>query len=54
MKNKIESIVIVTSEYGSVATLRFANEKDDRFISSSSKPVLYTLIEKHVDKVQNA
>lgn len=53
MKNKIESIVIVTGEHGSVATLRFANSKDDIVISSSSKPLLYTLIEKKVKKVQN-
>lgn len=55
--NKIESIVIVKGEHGSVATLRFANSVDDVILSSfnnsdKSKNYLYESIEKHVKKVQ--
>lgn len=50
--NKIESIVIVTGESGSVASLRFTNRMLDKDISSSSKPVLYTLIEKYVKSLK--
>lgn len=52
MSNKIESVVIVTNKYGKVASLRFADSKDDREISSSNAKVLYSLIEQHVKRVQ--
>jgi hypothetical protein len=48
---KLESVVIVKGTHGSVATIRFDNPLHDRFISSTSKPVLYTLIEKHIKDV---
>lgn len=50
---KLESVVIVKGQHGSVATIRFNDPLQDRFISSSSKPVLYTLIDKHIKKVLN-
>ena len=52
MNNKIESVVIVTNEHGSIASLRFTNSKDDRDISSPSKSSIYTLIERHIREVQ--
>lgn len=51
MANQVESVVIVTNRYGSIATMRFSDPKTDRIISSSNKPILYTQIEKYVKKV---
>ncbi len=53
MKNKIESVVIVKGEHGSVATIRFKDGKDDKIISATSKPTLYVLIEQHVNGILN-
>lgn len=52
MKNRVESVVIATNEYGSVASIRFNDSKDDRDISSPNKQVLYGLIEKHIKQAQ--
>ena len=51
MKNKLESAVIVTNKYASIATIRFTNKEDDKIISSTTKPVLYSLVEKHIKQV---
>lgn len=51
MKNKIDSVVIVTNRYASIATLRYVDGKDDIILSSGNKNILYTLIEKHIKKV---
>lgn len=54
--NKLESAVIVNNPKGSVATLRFADSKDDKIlsvtgVSEKNKNTLYTLVEKHVKEV---
>lgn len=49
--NKLESVVIVTNPDGAVATIRYADGKDDKIISSTKKNVLYNLIEKHLKRV---
>lgn len=51
MKNKLESVVIVTSKKGAVATIRFNNSVGDKIISSAKKNILYSLVEKHIKKV---
>lgn len=56
--SKLESVVIVKGEHGSVATIRFEDYKDDKIISSSnnsqkSKETLYKLVEQHVEGVLN-
>lgn len=51
MKNKLSSIVIVTNEFGSVASVRFENRKDDRDISWTNKNTLYEIVEKYVKEV---
>lgn len=51
--NKLDSIVIVRNQYGGVATIRFSDPAQDKIISSSNKIALYSLIEKHVEKVLN-
>lgn len=53
MKAELQSVVIVMNGFGSVATIRFNDYKQDRIISSTSKSVLYTLIERHVQGVLN-
>lgn len=50
MKNKLDSVVIVTNQFGKVATIRFQDDKDDRIISSSES-VIYTLVEKYIKTV---
>jgi hypothetical protein len=51
MKNKLDSIVIVTNEFGSVASVRFENRKDDKDISWTNKNTLYEIVEKYVKEV---
>lgn len=51
MTNKLESIVIVTGEHGSVATVRFSDYLTDRIISANNKNTLYSLVENYVKKV---
>ena len=56
--NKLDSVVIVTNDFGAVATIRFEDFKDDKIlsvtgVSEKSKNTLYTLIEKHVAGVLN-
>lgn len=56
--NKLDSIVIVKNDKGSVATIRFEDGKDDKILSSSnnsvkSKESLYVQIETHVNGVLN-
>ncbi len=53
MKNKLESVVIVTNEHGSVASIRFEDRKDDKDISWTNKNTLYELVEKHIGEVLN-
>jgi hypothetical protein len=50
-KVTLESVVIVKGEHGSVATIHFNDPMKSCYISSSSKPILYTLIEKRIKKV---
>lgn len=51
MKIDINSIVIVTNNYGSVATLRFTDVRYDKILSHSSKDSLYISIEDYVKQV---
>ena len=51
MKNKLSSIVIVTNEFGSVASVRFEDRKDDKDISWTNKSTLYEIVEKYVKEV---
>jgi hypothetical protein len=51
MKNKLESVVIVRNPHGAVATIRWADGKDDKIMSATNRPVLYNLVEKYVKKV---
>lgn len=51
---ELESIVIVKNDFGSVATIRFNEPLKDKIISSTSKPILYKLVEQHVRKVLHA
>lgn len=45
------SIVIVTVGRGYVASLRFADRRNDVELSSVSKVLLYSYIERHLDKL---
>lgn len=51
--NKLESVVIVTNPHGAVATVRFEDPKDDKFISWTNKNVLYEIVEKYIKEVLN-
>lgn len=50
-KNKLESVVIVRNPHGAVATVRFENDRDDKIMSATNRPVLYNLVEKYIKKV---
>lgn len=43
-----ESVVIVTSEQGVTATLRFKTQSKDRILSANKKEAIYKSIEKYV------
>lgn len=43
-----QSVVIVTNEHGATATLRFANPKKDRILSSTKKIGIYKAVEDYV------
>lgn len=51
MKNTLESVVIVTNPDGAVATIRFSNPRDDKFISWTNKNTLYEIVEKYIGEV---
>lgn len=49
--NKLESVVIVRNDVGSVATIRFENSDDDKIFSSNSRRVLYEMVEQYVARI---
>lgn len=49
--NGLESIVIVTNQYGSIATIRLKDSSKDRIISANTKASLHLLIDKYIDGV---
>jgi hypothetical protein len=47
--NQLKSAVIVQNEHGYIASLRYSDRFSDVDLSSSSKYMIYVLIENHVE-----
>ena len=47
----LESITVVKNKNGAVATMRFTDPQYDKIVSSSSKPGVYVLVDKHIAEV---